>query len=105
MSEPFERLEAALVSRYRIERELGAGGMATVYLAEDIKHDRKVAIKILPCSPPSPRTADGSHTPLMPAASRRSWCGPGLPSRSGRSSRTAPGVNRRGPGEAPNSCI
>src|SRR4051812_39642080 len=42
-----ERLAAALVERYRIERELGAGGMATVYLAHDIKHDRQVAIKVL----------------------------------------------------------
>ncbi len=41
------RLIAALADRYRIERELGAGGMATVYLADDIKHDRKVAIKVL----------------------------------------------------------
>ena len=38
---------AALSDRYRIERELGAGGMATVYLAEDLKHDRRVAIKVL----------------------------------------------------------
>src|SRR5690242_3776802 len=38
---------AALHDRYRIERELGAGGMATVYLAEDLKHRRKVAIKVL----------------------------------------------------------
>ena len=37
----------ALADRYRIERELGAGGMATVYLAQDLKHDRKVAIKVL----------------------------------------------------------
>ena len=43
----FARLSAALADRYRIERELGAGGMATVYLAEDLKHDRKVAIKVL----------------------------------------------------------
>jgi len=42
-----ERLAAALADRYRIERELGAGGMATVYLAQDLKHDRKVAIKVL----------------------------------------------------------
>jgi serine/threonine-protein kinase len=42
-----DRLTAALAGRYRIERELGAGGMATVYLAEDLKHDRKVAIKVL----------------------------------------------------------
>jgi eukaryotic-like serine/threonine-protein kinase len=41
------RLSAALSDRYRIERELGAGGMATVYLAHDLKHDRKVAIKVL----------------------------------------------------------
>ncbi len=42
-----ERLKAALADRYRIERELGAGGMATVYLAHDLKHDRDVAIKLL----------------------------------------------------------
>jgi serine/threonine-protein kinase len=42
-----ERLSGALADRYRVERALGAGGMATVYLAEDLKHDRKVAIKVL----------------------------------------------------------
>ena len=42
-----DRLNTALSGRYRIERELGAGGMATVYLAFDEKHDRKVAIKVL----------------------------------------------------------
>ncbi len=42
-----DRLIAALSDRYRIERELGAGGMATVYLAQDLKHDRKVALKVL----------------------------------------------------------
>jgi predicted ATPase len=41
------RLSAALADRYTIERELGAGGMATVYLAEDLKHKRKVALKVL----------------------------------------------------------
>jgi eukaryotic-like serine/threonine-protein kinase len=44
---PMERLAAALADRYRIERELGQGGMATVYLAHDLKHDRQVAIKVL----------------------------------------------------------
>ena len=44
---PTERLTAALADRYRIERELGQGGMATVYLAEDVKHHRKVAVKVL----------------------------------------------------------
>ena len=42
-----ERLSSALADRYRIERELGQGGMATVYLAEDLKHKRKVALKVL----------------------------------------------------------
>ena len=42
-----DRLTAALSDRYRIERELGAGGMATVFLAHDLKHDRDVAIKVL----------------------------------------------------------
>jgi eukaryotic-like serine/threonine-protein kinase len=41
------RLAAALADRYRIERELGQGGMATVYLAHDLRHDRDVAIKVL----------------------------------------------------------
>jgi eukaryotic-like serine/threonine-protein kinase len=44
---PISRLAAALADRYRIERELGAGGMATVYLAQDLKHDRRVAVKVL----------------------------------------------------------
>jgi serine/threonine protein kinase len=47
MSTITERLKTALTDRYRIEHELGAGGMATVYLAEDLKHDRKVALKVL----------------------------------------------------------
>jgi serine/threonine-protein kinase len=42
-----ERLSAALAGRYRIERHLGEGGMATVFLAEDLKHKRKVALKVL----------------------------------------------------------
>src|SRR3989449_11252250 len=41
------RLTAALAGRYAIERELGRGGMATVYLARDLKHDREVALKVL----------------------------------------------------------
>ena len=42
-----ERLRAALADRYAVEREIGSGGMATVYLAHDLKHDREVALKVL----------------------------------------------------------
>ena len=42
-----ERLNAALRGRYRVDSELGAGGMATVYLAQDLRHDRRVALKLL----------------------------------------------------------
>ncbi len=47
MNDSLDRLASALSDRYRIEREIGAGGMATVYLAEDLKHHRKVAVKVL----------------------------------------------------------
>jgi len=47
MTETTSRLSTALADRYRIERHLGEGGMATVYLAEDLKHKRKVAVKVL----------------------------------------------------------
>ena len=45
--DPLERLRAALAGKYAIQRELGAGGMATVYAAEDLKHRRMVAVKVL----------------------------------------------------------
>jgi eukaryotic-like serine/threonine-protein kinase len=53
-----ERLRAAVADRYRIEEEIGHGGMAAVYLAEDLKHDRKVAIKVL-----VPSSASQSYEP------------------------------------------
>src|SRR6059058_2417901 len=47
MADVRERLEAALAEHFAIERQIGAGGMATVYLARDLKHDRAVALKVL----------------------------------------------------------
>ena len=47
MSDQMQRLKTALEDRYRVEREIGAGGMAIVYLAHDLKHDRRVAVKVL----------------------------------------------------------
>src|SRR2546427_965837 len=46
-TDQLERLKTALADRYAVERELGRGGMATVYLADDLKHHRKVAVKVL----------------------------------------------------------
>lgn len=45
--DPVSRLNTALSGRYTIEREIGVGGMATVYLARDERHDRNVALKVL----------------------------------------------------------
>src|ERR687894_3051003 len=47
MTDNSERLAAALAGRYAVEREIGAGGMATVYLARDLRHKRSVAIKVV----------------------------------------------------------
>ena len=47
MTDPLAGLRAGLRDRYAIERELGRGGMATVYLAQDLRHDRPVALKVL----------------------------------------------------------
>ncbi|MFL5547123.1 MAG: hypothetical protein ACJ8AQ_06165, partial [Gemmatimonadales bacterium] len=47
MSDVLTRLQSALPGTYRVKRELGRGGMATVWLAQDLKHDRPVAIKVI----------------------------------------------------------
>ena len=47
MAEPYDALRSSLAGRYDVERELGEGGMATVYLAHDVRHARKVAIKVI----------------------------------------------------------
>src|SRR5215204_7554145 len=47
MNDMLERLTAALSDRYAVEREIGAGGMATVYLARDLRHKRLVALKVI----------------------------------------------------------
>jgi len=45
--EPFDQLKLSMADRYSLERKIGAGGMADVYLAHDVRHNRKVAIKTL----------------------------------------------------------
>ena len=47
MSDTIQRLNAALEGRYEVEREIGEGGMATVFLAKDLRHNRNVALKVL----------------------------------------------------------
>jgi len=47
LTDQLDRLTSAPAHRFRIERELGTGGMASVYLAEDLKHRRRVAVKVL----------------------------------------------------------
>ena len=56
MPDPSLRLTTAVSDRYRIEPELGTGGMATVYLAQDLEHDRKVAI-----TDPDPQVMEVRH--------------------------------------------
>jgi serine/threonine-protein kinase len=68
MTDALDRLKAALSNRYAIERELGAGGMATVYLAEDVKHHRKVAVKVLRPELAAALGADRFHREIEIAA-------------------------------------
>jgi serine/threonine-protein kinase len=73
------RLAAALADRYRLERELGQGGMATVYLAEDLKHKRRVKVKVLKPELAAVRflteirtTANRQHPHILPLHDSRS---------------------------------
>ena len=69
MSDAVARLNAALEGRYTIERELGEGGMATVYLADDIKHERKYSTATL--RPSSCREPGRLSMPAVTASFRR----------------------------------
>jgi serine/threonine-protein kinase len=73
------RLKAALSDRYAIEREIGSGGMATVYLAEDLKHHRKVAVKVLRPELAAALAADRFHQEIEIATTS-----PSRPSRRAR---------------------
>lgn len=68
MCEVIQNLNRVLAGRYRVERELGRGGMATVYLAEDRKHSRRVAIKVLRREVGSLIGAERFHREIMTAA-------------------------------------
>ncbi|MGH7539692.1 MAG: serine/threonine-protein kinase, partial [Gemmatimonadota bacterium] len=68
MSTPLERLKAALRDRYELERELGRGGMAAVYLARDRRHDRSVAVKVLDSTLSATVGADRFHREIETAA-------------------------------------
>jgi eukaryotic-like serine/threonine-protein kinase len=71
MSDAGARLAAALADRYRIERELGRGGMATVYLAQDLRHDRPVALKVLNSDLSALLGAERFHQEIMVTARLR----------------------------------
>jgi len=70
MADQSERVRASLAGRYTIERELGRGGMATVYLARDLKHDRPVVLKV--CAPSSPPSSGSSGSAARFASPRNS---------------------------------
>ncbi|UCG86188.1 MAG: protein kinase, partial [Gemmatimonadota bacterium] len=68
MTDQLDRLKHALADRYTIEREIGRGGMATVYLAQDLKHDRQVAVKVLRPELAAALGADRFHQEIKIAA-------------------------------------
>jgi eukaryotic-like serine/threonine-protein kinase len=68
MTDDLDRLQAALADRYLLERELGRGGMATVYLARDLKHERPVALKVLLPKPAASLGADRFQREIKLAA-------------------------------------
>ena len=67
MTDPITRLNAALEGRYHVEREIGEGGMATVYLAEDLRHERKEGSSKTesPSQPNSGKTLPETFTHLL----------------------------------------
>jgi serine/threonine-protein kinase len=69
MANGLNRLKAVLADRYAIEREIGQGGMAVVYLGRELKHDRKVAIKVLKPDIASSVSVDRFHREIEVEAS------------------------------------
>jgi eukaryotic-like serine/threonine-protein kinase len=68
VGDPRDQLQANLADRYVLERELGRGGMATVYLAQDLKHDRRVALKVLRPEVTAPLGPERFHREIRLAA-------------------------------------
>jgi serine/threonine-protein kinase len=71
MAEPSQALQASLAGRYDVERVLGEGGMATVYVANDVRHGRKVAIKVMR---PEVAISLGQRTAFLPRSSSPQSC-------------------------------
>ena len=76
MLDAYQRLTAALSRSYRLERELGQGGMATVYLAEDLKHRRKVAVKVLRPELAATMGSERFAREIEVYAAAHGWCPP-----------------------------
>ena len=98
MSHPFDRLHAALAGRYTVTSELGRGGMATVYLAEDLRHRRKVAVKVLRPDLAATLGPERFAREIEIAAPQRCLLGDADQRRKGATASSAPGPGHWRPG-------